>query len=78
MESGASGALPDNGDARFVVGGRTLTMEQFLDALTRAVLETVRSYDSGKAGKPSCRPDTVGRSDDNLRPTGPDRFENAG
>jgi hypothetical protein len=78
MESRAYGPLPNDGDATFVVGGRTLTMEEFLDALTRAVLETVRSYATGKAAKPSYAPDTLGRSDDNLRPARPDRCKNVG
>ena len=78
METGAFEPLANNGDATFVVDGRKFTMEEFLDALTRAVLETIRSYDSGKVGKSSYAADTVGDSADNLQPKGPDRCENAG
>jgi hypothetical protein len=78
MESGALGPLPNSGGATLVVEGRKFTMEEFLDALTRAVLETARSYALGKVAKPRYAPDTVADSGDDLPPQGPERWEDAG
>jgi hypothetical protein len=68
METGAVWPQPANVEARLVVGGRTFTREEFLNALTRAVLETVRSYNSGKAESPGCAPSTADDFAENFEP----------
>jgi hypothetical protein len=77
METGACWPQPTNGEAQLVVGGRKFTTEEFLNAITQAVIETVRSYSSGKAGKPDSGPSPAGDSAENLEPSDEGCFENA-
>jgi hypothetical protein len=77
MENGPFGPQPASVGAELMVGGRKFTREEFLDALTRAVLETVQSYSSGNAGNPGYAWNKAGDSAENLEPGDEGRCENA-